>query len=185
MKKQFDVEWDKKYGGASNTGKPHSSYLINDIKTLDISNVDLDLLNLRRENDNSISTVFMLDPRLIGLQKETGSYSEVEITTITQANEQIEAYGDMFSDFITACYKKFIDPKFEYYIRAVNHKFKNVYKDKEISIRERERGLLTANEYRKRFDLDEAEQIGMDDYTIIGGTVVDPQPITKAVEVTE
>jgi len=94
---------------------------------------------LRKENDNSISAVFMLDSRLIGLQKETGSYGEVETTTITQGNEQIEQYSLMFSDFITAFYKKFINPEFEYYIKAVNAKFRNVHKDKELAIREREK----------------------------------------------
>jgi hypothetical protein len=48
--------------------------LIKDVKTLDTSNVDLDLLELRESNDSAISAVYMLDARLIGLQKKTGSY---------------------------------------------------------------------------------------------------------------
>ena len=171
-KTQFDLEREKKYGGSSNSWKPHSSHLVTDIKTLDISNVDLDLINLRKENDMSLATVFMLDPRLIGLQKEAGSYGEVEVTTITQGNEQIEAYGDMFSDFVTAFYKKFIDPTFAYYIKAVNHKFKNVYKDKEIGIKEREKGLISPNEYRKKFEMDEVDSDGMDKYTVIASKLI-------------
>ena len=167
-KKQFDTEWDKKYSWPDNTGKYHSSYVANDIKTLDLSNVDLDLINLRKDNDASLSTVFMLDSRLIGLQKDSGSYGEVEVTTITQGNEQIDAYGYMFSDFITAIYKKFIDPTFQYYIKTKNAEFKNIYKDKELWIKEREKWLITPNEYRQKFDMVEATEEDMNMFSIIG-----------------
>jgi len=151
-KEEFDRQRNMKYSGATGSGKTHSSHIVTDIKTLDISNVDLDLINLTKENDMAFSAIFLLDARLIWLQKDTGSYGEVESTTIRQGNDQISAYWEMFSDFITQMYVKFINPSFEWTIAPINSKFKDINKDKEIWLKETAGGVLSVNEYRKKFD---------------------------------
>lgn len=163
-KKEFDRQWEEKYWGTMNAWKMHSSHLIQDIKTLDISNVDLDLINLRKENDQSFSVIFMLDSRLIWLWKETGSYWEVESTTIRQGNEQIDSYGRMFSDFINQNYKKFVNPEFEYEFRCWNSEFKNINTDKEIALKEVLWWVIMPNEYREKFWYKKADDEGMDSF---------------------
>lgn len=150
-KAEFDDIRKKKYEWPSNSWKSKSSYLIKDIKTLDVSNVDLDLINLRKSNDEAISVVYMLDNRLIWLQKWTGSYGEVESTTIMQGNEQINAYGSLLGDFLTAMYTQFVDPKFEYCFQTRNLQFRNINADKEIALKELVQGVITEKEYRAEF----------------------------------
>lgn len=163
-KQEFDRQRDEKYWWPMNWGKVHSSHLITDIKTLDISNVDLDLLNLRRENDQSFSVVFMLDSRLIGLWKTTGSYWEVETTTIRQWNEQIDSYSRMFSDFINQNYRKFVNPDFVYEWRCWNGEFKDINKDKDIGLKEVQGWVISPNEYRTKFWYEAVKDATMDSF---------------------
>lgn len=153
-KQEFDQIRQKNYGWPENAGKAHSSYLIKDVKTLDTSNVDLDLLELRESNDSAISAVYMLDARLIGLQKKTGSYWEVESTTIMQGNNQIDNYGDLLANFLSAMYVKFVDPKFAFNFKMRNARFRNINADKEVMLKEVKQNVISGDEYRKEFNYD-------------------------------
>ena len=147
----FKDSWDVKYKGNWNQGKPLVTSVVKDIKVLDASNVDMDLLSLRKENDKDFAVIFLMDTRLIGISKDVWSYGEVESTTIRQGNDQIEAYGEMMSETLNLIYRKFVDPNLPYTIKTKNALFTNENKDKEIWLREVETGVRTPNNYITTF----------------------------------
>ncbi|MGB1278459.1 MAG: hypothetical protein ACPG5V_00750 [Vibrio cyclitrophicus] len=75
----------------------------------------------------------------------------MESTTIMQGNEQINAYGSLLGDFLTAMYTQFVDPKFEYCFQTRNLQFRNINADKEIALKELVQGVITEKEYRAEF----------------------------------
>ena len=142
---------DKKYMGQSNQGKPLITSVVKDIKILDTNNVDLDLINLRKENDKDFAVIFLMDTRLIGINKEAWSYGEVESTTIRQGNDQIDAYGEMMSETLNLIYKKFVDPEVEYIVKTKNAEFTNDIQERNAWIIEVREWLLTPNDYIKNY----------------------------------
>ena len=111
--KAFAEMWNNKFGGSSNSYKPLISDIVQNVTTLDLSNIDMDYINIRKENDKDFAVIFMLDTRLVGLQKETGAFSEIESMTVRQGNSTIDTYGKLLSDTMTIAYKKYFDPKFD------------------------------------------------------------------------
>lgn len=138
---------DQKYSGQSNQGKPLITSIVKDIKVLDSSNVDMDLIMLRKENDKDFAVVFLMDTRLIWINKENGSYGEVESTTIRQGNDQIDAYWEMMSETLNILYRKFIDPELPYTIKTKNAEFTNDYQERAIWLQEVASGTRTPNSY--------------------------------------
>jgi len=124
-----------------------------DIKTLDISNVDLDLINLRDSNDKWFSIIFWLDSRLVWLQKDTWSFWEVESISIRMWNSQIKAYAKMYSNFLNDIYNKFlvVSPD-KLSFSVVPEMFVDILKEKEKSMEEFDRGLVNWEEYRFKYD---------------------------------
>lgn len=157
--------WNSKFRGSQNANKPLVSDIVKDIKTIDVSNVDMDYLNIRKENDKDFASIFLLDPRLVGVVKETGSFGEVESMTVRQGNQQIDAYGQMVADAMTIIYKKFIDPKFDKEFKLKNAQFRDVDAEKEMSIKEVLAWVKSPNEHRVQFDMLEIEEEHMNSYS--------------------
>lgn len=144
----------KKKFGQGGDGQPLVSDEIDKVITIDATNVDADFLNIRNDNDDGFATVFLIDPRLIGKQKKTWSYGEVEVTVLAQANTQIETYATHFERWMLDCYVRFVDPFFPYQIKAKNGRFRNILEEKKIAIQETQNWLLRGEEYRERFDME-------------------------------
>lgn len=138
---------DKKFTWSENASKPLITDIVKDIKQLDVSNVEMDFISLRKENDKDFAVIFLMDTRLIGLSKETGSFWEIESTTIRQGNDQIDAYGSMLSEIITLAYKKFIDDKFPYSFKCKNAYFTDDLKEREMWLKEVDGWVRTQNQY--------------------------------------
>lgn len=162
----FAKMWDAKFQWSNNASKPLISDIVKDVKQLDVTNVDMDFINLRKENDKDFAVIFLLDTRLIGLSKDTGSYWEIESTTIRQGNDQIDAYGKMLSDAINIAYKKFVDPSFAYKLKCKNSYFTDDIKEKDVAMREVQNGVRTPNEYITEFGRTPSDQEGMDTYKV-------------------
>ena len=111
----------------------------------------MDLIRLRKENDKDFAVIFLMDTRLIGINKETGSFSEVESTTIRQGNDQIDAYGEMLSETLNIIYRKFIDPNMKYTIKTINAYFTNEKEERTMALKEIDSGVRTQNSYIREF----------------------------------
>jgi hypothetical protein len=119
-----------------------------------MSNIDMDLLNLRRFTDTKIATVFWIDKRLIWYDKDVwGSRAEIDSVSQINWNSQIRDYATILDDFMTNSYKKFVNPKFEYRIQSINDKFVNENEERKLYLDEVKNWVRTRNEYRQWFSL--------------------------------
>lgn len=178
----FKNTWQEKFGGASNQGKPLITSVVKEIKVLDTSNVDMDLINLRKENDKDFAVIFLMDTRLIGINKETGSFSEIESTTIRQGNDQIDAYGELMSESLNILYRKFIDPNLQYVIKLKNAEFTNDKEEREIAMKEIHSWVRTQNSYIQEFNSwtpqDDNEE--MNSFVVIDRLKGKSKPVTQS-----
>lgn len=172
----------KQYAGSSNAHKPVFSAGVKDIKTISPSNVELDLLNLRRFNDTKIAMMFGIDKRLVGYDKDTGgSRAEIDVVSQINGNAQIREYAVILEDFMTEMIKKFLLPNFEYRINAINDTFKNDQEDKKIMLALVQNGCITRKEYRQEFDYPIEElPDNMDRFTIQNNNIFIDEPVVQS-----
>lgn len=71
-----------------------------------------------------------------------------------QGNNQIDNYGDLLANFLSAMYVKFVDPKFAFNFKMRNARFRNINADKEVMLKEVKQNVISGDEYRKEFNYD-------------------------------
>lgn len=107
----------EKFAGSENSSKFLVTWWIQDVKTLDVSNRDLELLWMRDFFIKKMGIIFQIDPRLIGYVNDVWSYASIrEIRK--EAQETLKGMSNQFEDDLNNFYKQFVDPKFKYYIRV-------------------------------------------------------------------
>lgn len=141
-----------KYSWSENAHKTIVSSAIKDIKLLELSNKDLDLLNLRKFVILKMGILFQIDPRIIGFMSD--AWADRSIGSIrAEASETINNMSMVMEDDMNMFYKMFVDKNIDYKIKLDNESFE----DREI-IEENQRkdiqlGLTTINEVRTEREL--------------------------------
>lgn len=104
---------------------------IQDVKTLQVKNTDLQLLELWRYVVAKMWVIFQLNPKLFWWAwNEFWSYTEFEQMAM-QWDDVMNAYADEYEEYINWVWKKFEDPKMDYYIEVINESFLDkTYKNK-------------------------------------------------------
>jgi len=152
--KSIKDDLKNKYGWSANAHKSIVSSWITDVKLLELSNKDLDLLNLRKFVIQKMGILFQIDPRLIWFMQD--SWADRSIWSIRkEAGETIYNLSRILEEDTNNFYKMFINPNADFVIKLDNESFedRNVIEEnqrKDVSL-----WLLTINEIRKERWLDE------------------------------
>lgn len=167
------------YGWSEKAHKTMISNGIKDIKLLEVTNKDLDLLNLRKFTIQKMAMVYQIDPRLIWF-KEWSSWNNAEIIEIKkEASDTIRSYAQELEENMNAFYKKFVDKNFDKTIKIKSDTFQDDITIFEQSLKAVQYWCINRIEFRQRtgYSIDHAIWIGwkeaelpkdMQDFTIIG-----------------
>lgn len=121
---EIERKIEAKYKGTQNSSKFMMSNAVTDAKVLDMSNKDLDLINLREFFIQKMGIVFQIDPRLIGFVKDVGSYASIKEIR-QEASETLQSLSNDMEADINNFYRKFIDSSFPYFISLKSETFNN------------------------------------------------------------
>ena len=143
-------QFEKKYMGTDNSHGVFALWWVQEVKTLDISNKDIELLELKKFSVKVFGMIFHFDPRFLSFRDgENGSHSEYAQLAI-QSDKSMQSYADVLEEFMLSIVKD-IHPDFPYdEIVLVNDTFLDeetkikIYKD------EVQNGFSTPEEIIKR-----------------------------------
>ena len=143
-----------KYQWSENSHKTIISSAIKDIKILELSNKDLDLINLRKFVIQKMAILFQIDPRVIWFM--TDSWADRSINAIRkEAGETIENLSNVFEDDINSFYRQFINKKADFRIKLDNESFEDREVVEENQRKDVQLWLITINEVRNERELNE------------------------------
>lgn len=158
---QIKEDVNNKYKGSENAHKIMIAGGIQDVKILELSNKDLDLINLRNFIVKKWWMVFQIDPRIIWFMMEWGA--DRSITAIRQeASETINNLSMQFEDDINNFYKQFVNPKADYRIKVDSELFTDRKEIEESQRKDVQLWIITINEARGERDLKKFEIEGAD-----------------------
>jgi len=158
---QIKEDVNNKYKGSENAHKIMIAGGIQDVKILELSNKDLDLINLRNFIVKKWWMVFQIDPRIIWFMMEWGA--DRSITAIRQeASETINNLSMQFEDDINNFYKQFVNPKADYRIKVDSELFIDRKEIEEGQRKDIQLWIITINEARCERDLKKFEIEGAD-----------------------
>lgn len=164
---QETIDWIRndiktKYTWSTNAHKSIISSWITDVKLLELTNKDLDLLNLRKFIILKMWILFHIDPRIIWYM--TDSWADRSITAIRkEAKETIDDMASVLEDDINNFYKMFINPKADFRIKLDNETFEDRESIEENQRKDAQLWFYTINEIRierwqEPFDIPEANK---------------------------
>ena len=138
----------EKYQWTENAHKVMIWQGIKDVKILELSNKDLDLLNLRNFIVKKRGVVFQIDPRIIGFMMD--SWADRSINSIREeAKETINNLSKQFEDDINNFYKEFVNSKMDFRIVVDSEQFNDRDKIESAQREDVVLWLLTMNEVRE------------------------------------
>ena len=160
-------KWEREFKWNTNSNKVIISNAVKDVKTLDVSNKELQLIDQRLYSDKKMWVAIWIDLRLLWYMKDSGSaFSDISFTTY-HANEQLDEYSKYIADGMKLEYEKFVDNMWDYKFVLKNEYYNDVTTEKDIDIKQIQNGIMTRNEYRKkRWELAPADNEVMDKYLV-------------------
>lgn len=148
----FKKQLSEKYSGNGNNSKPLVSNVIKDVKVLELSNREIEMINQRLHSNKMIGVALGFDLRLLAYMKDTGgSYSEIDSLTLNQANSQIKSRATHIENSMNLEYTKLVWDTQWYKIKLENNYFANKFKEKEIALEEVKAWVKQVDEYRDEF----------------------------------
>ena len=167
--KEFERKLIETYWWAWNSSKPLMSMWIKDIKTLELSHKDLQLIDQRIYANQMCSIALWVDMRVLGYMKEGGAKAEMDSVSLVNANSWLDKWANIISDWLTEEINRFIIWLWDSRIRVIPQYFQNKQFEKQMWLEEVQAWIITRNEYRSRFGLPPiADNSLMDDYIISG-----------------
>lgn len=132
----------------NNSNKTLISNAISDVKTLHLTNQELQLIEQRLYADKKIWLVFGIDLRMLWYMKDSWSaFSDISFTTWL-TNEQLNEYARFISDNMTETYNRFFWAT-GYSFMFRNEWYNDVQSEKQANIKEVEQWIISRNEYRR------------------------------------
>jgi len=150
--KRIEQQIKEKYQWSENAHKVMIAWWVKDVRILELSNKDLDLLGLRNFLVKRWGIIFKMDPRIIWFMQDSGA--DRSITAIrAEAKETLQNMAEVFEQDINNFYKQFINKNMNFIIKLDNETFVD-----RISIEDNQRKdlilwLQTINEIREERNL--------------------------------
>ncbi len=120
--KLAEEQINQKYKWTENSSKFMVSNWIKDAKVLDMSNKDLDLIQLREFFIKKMWMIYQIDPRIIWYIQN--AWADRSISSIRkEAKETLIAFSNQLEVDMNNFYKTFINKKFKYIIRLNSETF--------------------------------------------------------------
>jgi len=162
--KEFKKIIQENHWGNKQSSKPLASTFIDDIKILEMSHKDLDLINQRLFAHKEAGIILWFDLRLLSYMKDTGwSFSEMDSLTLKNANSQIEVYSKRIEDGMLMEYERFIW-EIPYTFKLSNELYKDIKSETEIIKEWISAGLITPNEWKELLDMQPSKDKRLDEY---------------------
>ena len=116
-------QFEQKYKGTDKSHGVLALGWVKEVRTLDISNRDLELLDLRKFSIKVFGMLFWFDPRFLAFRDwENGSHSEYAQLAV-QSDKTMSTYADVLEEFMLAVTKD-LYPTFPYdWIELINDTF--------------------------------------------------------------
>ena len=147
MIKKVEQSIKEKYQWSDNAHKIMIAGWVKDVKLLELTNKDLDLLWLRNFLVKKRGVVFKMDPRIIWFMSD--SWADRSIKSVREeAKETLDNMSDVLEEDINAFYKKFINPKADFIIRLDSESFTDRDLIEENQRKDIEKWIITINEIR-------------------------------------
>lgn len=132
----------RKYKGTENSFKHIVSNWIKDAKVLDMSNKDLDLIQLREFFIKKMWMVYQIDPRIIWYTQN--AWADRSISSVRkEAKESLKQFSNQLEADMNNFYKQFIDKKFIYNIKLDSESFEDRFEIEENQRKDVELWLQT------------------------------------------
>jgi len=136
-------QFENKYKGTEKSHGVMASWGIKEVKTIDISNKDLELLDLEKFAIKKTGIVFWFDPRFVGYKDDAnGSHAEYQLMA-SQSDKSMISFADILEDFMymaaKIAYEKFPFSKVE----LINDQFVDVQLKQELILKKLEKGACT------------------------------------------
>jgi len=112
-----------KYSWSWNNHKAMVAPFIKDIKVLELSNKDLDLLNLRKFAIQKLWIAFQIDPRLIWFKEWWSGNNAEYVQVAREASEVIRTYAWELEENMTSFYRQFVNKNFLWQIKLKSDSF--------------------------------------------------------------
>lgn len=153
MIKRVEQSIKEKYQWSDNAHKIMIAGWVKDVKLLEFTNKDLDLLWLRNFLVRKRGVVFRMDPRIIWFMSDSGA--DRSITSIrTEAKETLDNMSDILEEDMNNFYRKFFNKQADFIIRLDSESFEDREKIEENQRRDIEKWIITINEIRDERGLD-------------------------------
>lgn len=165
--REVQRQWDEQYKWTANQHKALKTNTVKDVKVLEMSTKDMELLQQRRFADKKMWIAIWLDLRLLWDTVEWGWSGRWSLmaSLIEMWNSKLEEYASIVEEWMKLEYDKFIWVV-PYKFRLRNWLFTDVDAQKEIGMMEVDKWIMTRNEYREKFKMSEIENDFMDWFTL-------------------
>ena len=126
-----------------------ATWWIKEVKTIDFSNKDLELLELKKFAIKKMWVVFWFDPRFLWYRDwENGSHSEYQLMA-SQSDKSMTSFADILEEFMFDVVSK-IYPDFPYnWIQLINDQFLDETAKQELVITKLEKWVITVAQAAK------------------------------------
>lgn len=137
-----------KYQWTENSSKFMVSNAIKDAKVLDMSNKDLDLIQMREFFIKKMWMVYQIDPRIIGYTQN--AWADRSISSIRkEAKETLQTLANQMEYDMNQFYKTFVDRKFWLTIKLNSETFDDRVEIEDMQRKDVVLWLVTVNEIRR------------------------------------
>lgn len=162
--KEFERIITEKHWWNSQSNKPLASTFIDDIKILEMSHKDLDLINQRIFSHKEAWVVLWFDLRLLSYMKDSWwSFSEMDSLTLKNANSQLEVYAKRIEVWMKLEYEKFIWP-IPYSFKLQNELYKDIKAETDLVTLQINSWMITPNQANKIIWLPVSDDVRLDEY---------------------
>jgi len=181
-------QFEQKYKGTDNSHWILALWGVKEVRTLDVSNRDLELLDLRKFNVKVFGMLFGFDPRFLAFRDgENWSHSEYTQMAI-QSDKTMQSYADVLEEFMLKAIHSLYPTSFPYdEVYLVNDTFLDEETKIKIYKEEIQNAISTPAEVIKKLgkktnDLDEnMHKYYMNiQYNTVGGLINESESRTKA-----
>jgi len=136
-------QFEDKYKGTEKSHGVLASWGIKEVRTIDFSNKDLELLELKKFAIKKMWVIFWFDPRFLGYKDDAnGSHAEYQVMA-NQSDKSMTSFADILEEYMFKVTMK-VYPSFPFSgIELVNDQFLDIAQKQELILKKVEKGLCT------------------------------------------
>jgi len=136
-------QFEEKFKGSEKSNWVLATWGIKEVRTIDISNKDIELLELKKFAVKKMWVIFWFDPRFLGYKDDAnGSHAEYKLMA-SQSDKSMTDFADILEEFMMKAtlmaFKAFPYSKIE----LINDQFVDIETKQELILKKVEKGLCT------------------------------------------